>query len=150
MLKRRRFKQLLSLKEDTTAPPRVPFRCSPHRSRRRDARPRHAHPGKDKLARCRQQGDPRGAGADPAARLRHHPTQTGHLINDVSQRLRPRIQARWWSAGPRGDKDQRPVSRTRNDPALSNGAAGLQDPETGIGRNAREQFETILNLTAQH
>jgi len=94
MLKRRRFKQLLSLKEDTTAPPRVPFRCSPHRSRRRDARPRHAHPGKDQLARCRQQGDPRGAGADPAARLRHHPTQTGHLINDVSLPLRPRIYRR--------------------------------------------------------
>lgn len=80
-----------------------------------------------------------------------HPTQTG----PPDQRRQPAtatadVPARWWTAGPCEDKDQRPVSRTRNEPALSNGAAGLQDPETGIGRNAGEQFETVLNLTAQH
>jgi hypothetical protein len=67
-----------------------------------------------------------------------HPTQTG----PPDQRRQPAtatadIPARWWTAGPGGNKDQRPVSRTRNDPALSNGA-GLQDPEKRVRIIERE------------
>jgi hypothetical protein len=58
-----------------------------------------------------------------------------------------------WAGGPPTSRFQhrgrRPVSRTRSDPALSNGAAGLQDTEMGIGRNSGGQFETSFNLTTQ-
>lgn len=47
-------------------------------------------------------------------------------------------------------KGRRPVSRTRSDPALSNGVAGLQDTDMGIGRNAGEQFRSSFNLSDQH
>ena len=38
-----------------------------------------------------------------------------------------------WTAGLRGDKDQRPVSYRQSGPALSNGTARLQDDEMVLG-----------------
>ena len=56
------------------------------------------------------------------------------------------VPARWWTAGP-AVGTERPTALSRigqSGPALSNGAAGLQDPETGIGRNAREISKRFL------
>jgi hypothetical protein len=64
---------------------------------------------------------------------------------------RPRFEQRaWflrmWTAGLRGDKDQRPVSCRQSGPALSNGTARLQDDEIVSGRNAGGQFRSRFNL----
>jgi hypothetical protein len=56
---------------------------------------------------------------------------------------------KWTADLPLPTQSRRPVSRTRSDPALSNGAAGLQDTEMGTGRNEGGQFESSFNLTAQ-
>ena len=62
---------------------------------------------------------------------------------------RPRFEQRaWflrmWTAGLRGDKDQRPVSCRQSGPALSNGTARLQDDEMVLGVMQAGNSEAVL------
>jgi hypothetical protein len=49
-----------------------------------------------------------------------------------------------WTAGLRGDKDQRPVSCRQSGPALSNGTARLQDDEMVLGVMQAGNSEAVL------
>jgi len=49
-----------------------------------------------------------------------------------------------WTAGLRGDKDQRPVSYRQSGPALSNGTARLQDDEMVLGARQAGNSEAVL------
>jgi hypothetical protein len=51
---------------------------------------------------------------------------------------------------PWGWRDRRPVSYLQSGPALSNGAARLQDDEMGKGRKADRQFVSNFDLSDQH
>jgi hypothetical protein len=79
----------------------------------------------------------------------------GQVKRSGCRETRPRFEQRaWflrmWTAGLRGDKDQRPVSCRQSGPALSNGTARLQDDEIVSGRNAGGQFRSRFNLSDQH
>jgi hypothetical protein len=54
-----------------------------------------------------------------------------------------------WTAGLRGDKDQRPVSYRQSGPALSNGTARLQDDSRVHSATHADNFETSFNLSDQ-